>query len=81
MIMTKQFNQIKIVIIISLSSIKIGDTQDFKNFFVNCHKYKTEEFDKCIKNALNDMRIFYKSGKNNLSFYYKVMLLKKESYS
>ena len=62
--MSKICSQIKIVIFVSLSFIKVCDTQDFKDFFINCQQDNTKDFDKCIKKALNDMRIFYKSGKN-----------------
>lgn len=51
------------LVFVILIIVQRNIAQDIKQYFSQCSKLDRKTFDKCLKNALNEMRIFYKTGK------------------
>lgn len=71
--------RLKCVIVIFFQILLIVKTQDIRGLFSQCRK-SSKTFDICMKNALNELNIYYKSGKLAViicftTFYFNLSLL------
>lgn len=65
---TKEMLQVIGFAYVLTALIPCGNAQDVAKFFSRCHKGPA--FNECMKNAFNDMRIYFKTGKGGTFMVY-----------